>query len=56
MFDWAINTPLHMDKLFNNISFCCNTEQLQNGRYDTFLHTFASGEKPFASAGKYVYI
>ena len=40
MFDWALNTPLHMYKLFNSFSFCCNTEQLQNGRHDTsfFAH------------------
>ena len=45
MFDWTINTPLHMDKLFNNISFCCNTEQLQNGRYDTSFFTHLHQEK-----------
>ena len=58
MFDWALNIPLHMYKLSNNISFCCNTKQLQKGKHDTsfFTHTFESGANSFAGAGKYVFI
>ena len=45
MFDWALNIPLHMYKLSNNISFCCNTKQLQKGRNDTSFFTHLNREQ-----------
>ena len=45
MFDWGLNTPLHMCKLSNNISLCCNTEQLQNGRHCASFFTHLHREQ-----------
>ena len=45
MFDWVLNTSLHMGKLSDNISFYYNTEQLQNGRHDTSFFTHLHREQ-----------